>query len=209
MFEQPLFLGPLPVDTFEPTKIFEVKTENLFAGRLIVEKHLPLELAQAVFARPGTHDIAVRLEATSSTLAMTIGSIATGALKLATTEPTTPNHPMDAIYYSQVPLRHGDQLVDFCIVPSSPGLLALKRHPFSPENPIALREATLAFFQYNPAQFDFKIKVDTGTEITGADGHTTRCMEYRTIAHVIIPARITSESAIESLALATAHTLAA
>lgn len=133
---------------------------------------------------------------------MTI-SIGKSVLRLAATGSAhPPNHPMDAVYHSLAPFSFGEQLADFCIVPSSPALLALKQHPFSPENPIALREATLAFFQYNPAEFELKVPI-------GANDSTTRSLEYRTVARLIIPAKIPCEAATESGAPRPHQTLAA
>ena len=98
-------------------------------------------------------------------------------------------------YHSHAPVRFGKTIANFAVVPSSPGLLALKSHPFSPKTPNALREAINAFFQFNPAEFDFKIQL--------VENATAK--QHYTVARLVIAAQNSADLAMESPAFSPLH----
>jgi hypothetical protein len=277
-------------------RISHAKAHGLLQGKLIVERNLPLELAQGLFSKPEKYDVIVRLatapgEFTDDSKISTVRGMAIKVLgvegeklppfhnittqdfvfdtgkEFITSGAKTflqafkPNaeiaphlsdavkgvisdisrgtnaalnavglnsekldffghkksHPMDEEYYSQTAFRYGDYIAKFGVVPSSPGLLALKNHPFDPKSTDALREATIAFFQYNPAEFEFKVQLNTDLEVMNIEDGMAKWPEedsqYQTVARLVIPAQDAYDFAIddfvENLSFSPAHTLVA
>jgi hypothetical protein len=191
---------------------------GVLKGKLIVPKDLPAELAQGIFAKPGTRDCIVHLATAMSESGSgpTVCGMSIEVLGHSHSRQPNPGHDsgnllvsghkkthaMAEEYHSQAPVHYGNTTAKFAIVPSSPGLLALKSHPFSPETPNALREAIIAFFHCNPAEFDFKVQLKMDNQdSTKPTGETSL---YRTVARLVIPSQIAHEKAAESLAFSPA-----
>jgi hypothetical protein len=216
MPNQVFFPSDNQADKFETTNTtLTARPERQLSARLVVANNLPAGLAHGLFAKPGTHDVIVHLTSEAAECSCDSGFSAVPGMMLTSAEnnvfklSATPqngtsadpcNHLMDEVYFSQTPILYGEHIAAFCLIPSSPGLLAVKNHPFSPDTPNALHEATIAFFQYNPAEFDFKVQLDEGSE-------------YHAVARLIIPSQGVSDAAmetfVENLSLASLHTLAA
>ncbi len=171
-------------------------------ARLSIDRNLPTELAHGIFAKPGTHEAVVRVAALPYP-GMTIRFTSAPAEKIDLYAPHQ-HHPMDQEYTSRLPVRFGNGIAKFALVPSSPALLAVKSHPFSAGDSSALREAVRAFFEYNPAEFDLRIQLYSDAD---ADPRTAAWLQdeppYQTIGRLIIPA-IACNPAITGL-----HTYAA
>ncbi len=127
-------------------------------------------------------------------------------------------HPMAESYYSQTAIRYGDYIAKLGVVPSSPGLKALEDQPFNPETPDALRDATVAYFNSNPADFDVQIQLNTGLDDMPIEDAMAKWSEedsqYQTVAHLHVPQQNAFDRATEQyvdgdLSFSPAHTLVA
>ncbi len=253
-------------------RISHAKAHGLLKGELRIDANLPTELAQGLFAQPGTHPVLVRLAtapgeytddskvSTSRGMAIKVFNVdgpklpgfehittqdfvldtgkefLTGGAKafLQAFKPNAEiapklsddvkgavstiargtnaalnavglnsekldfyghpnNHPLGESYYSQTAIRYGDYIAKLGVIPSSPGLLALQQQPFDPETPDALREATVAYFKSNPAEFDVVIQLNTDLDTMPIEDAITAWPEdqsvYRTVGRLVIPAQ--------------------
>ena len=277
-------------------RISHAKAHGILKGTLTISASLPAELAQGLFATPGTHPVLIRLAtapgeftddakiSTARGMALKIydvdgphlapfGSITTQDFVLDTgkefitsgpkafLQAFKPNaeiapklsdsvkgavsvvarvtnaalnavggnsekldfyghkqkHPMAESYYSQTAIRYGQYVAKLGFVPSSPGLKALEDQPFDPETPDALRDATVAYFNANPADFDVQIQLNTGLDDMPIEDAMAKWSEedsqYQTVAHLHIPQQNafdpTSETYVDGdLSFSPAHTLA-
>lgn len=222
-----------PTETHSPTcekcslaaRIAHTATSPL-KGKLLIEGHLPSELAQGLFAQPAAYDVVVHLnigDAETTTLpGLAIKLVDAEGITLTPFQgigPDTGNldfhghknhHPLDDDYYSQL-FRFGAYVARFGIVPSSPGLLAIKQCLSEGFTHDALHEATIAFFHSNPAEFEFKVQLHTDLETMDLADGAARWPEeqYRTVARLVIQAQnaddLATESIIDTLPLAPAR----
>ncbi len=126
-------------------------------------------------------------------------------------------HPASEEYYSQVPYRYGEYVAKLGFFPSSPGLQELKKQPFDPETPDALREAMNAFFKDNAAEFEMRVQLNTGLDDMPIEDAQAKWPEsesqYQTVARLIIPVQTAWDPAkdgyFEDMTFSPAHALAA
>ena len=278
-------------------RISHAKAHGLLTGELIIPDNLPAELAQGLFAQPGSHPVVVRLASApgeftddskiSTVRGMAIKVFNVSGPKLPPFESITtqdfvldtgkefitsgakaflqafkPNaeiaprlsdnvkgavstvaratnaalnavgansekldfyghikkHPMAESYFSQTPYRYGAYIAKIAVVPASPGLKTLYDQPFDPKTPDALREATVAYFRSNTAEFDVEIQLNTDLDAMPVEDAMAKWSEddspYRTVARLILPVQDAFSPARENyisgdLSFSPAHTLVA
>ncbi len=102
-------------------------------------------------------------------------------------------HPMAESYYSQTPSRYGGYVAKLGVVPATPGLVELEQQKFDPQTPDALREATVAFFKSNPAEFNLVVQLNTDLEKMPIEDAMAPWSEedspYVPVARLVIPAQ--------------------
>ena len=278
-------------------RISHAKAHGLLKGQLIVRDGLPPELAQGLFAKPGTYPVVVRLatapgEFTDDSKLSTVRGMAikvfnvegpklppfegiktqdfvfdtgkefiTGGAK-AFLQAFKPNaeiapklsdnvkgvvstiargtnaalnavglnsekldfyghekiHPMAESYYSQTPFRYGDYIAKLGVVPSSPALKALVDEKFDPESPDTLRQATVAYFKSNAAEFDFMVQLNADLDAMPIEDAMAKWPEeysqYQSVAKLVLPIQDAYDPARENyvdgdLGFSPAHTLTA
>ncbi len=126
-------------------------------------------------------------------------------------------HPMAEDYYSQTPSRYGEYIAKFGVIATSPAMLALRDQPYSPEGYNAFREAAVAYFRSNAAEFDFRVQLNTGLDDMSVEDAMSKWSEedsqYQTVARLVIPVQDAYDPAtdgiVEKLSFNPAHTLAA
>ena len=127
-------------------------------------------------------------------------------------------HPMSESYYSQTAIRYGDYIAKLGVVPASSALVALEDTKFDPETPDANREATVAYFKTNPAEFDIQIQLNTDLEAMPIEDAMAKWSEedsqYQTVARLVLPVQNAFDPARENfvdgdLSFSPAHTLVA
>ena len=278
-------------------RISHAKAHGLLKGTLTIPSGLPTELAQGLFAKPGTHDVLVRLATApgeftddskiSTVRGMALKIFSVDGPKLPGFESITtqdfvldtgkefitsgakaflqafkPNaeiapklsdnvkgavstvarvtnaalnavgansekldfyghqqkHPMAESYFSQTPIRYGDYIAKLGVIPASAGLKALEDQPFDPETPDALREATVAFFKSNPADFNVQIQLNTSLDDMPIEDAMAKWSEddsqYQTVAYLHIPQQNAFDPSTEQyvdgdLSFSPAHSLTA
>ena len=102
-----------------------------------------------------------------------------------------PEHPMATPYYSQTAYRYGDHVAKLGFYPATPGMEALKEEKFNPETPDALREAMIAFFRRQPAEFDIRVQLNTGLDEMPIEDAQAKWSEeksqYQRVGKIVIP----------------------
>ena len=102
-------------------------------------------------------------------------------------------HPLAEAYYSQTPFRYGDYVAKLGVVPATPGLFELEKQEFDPQTPDALREATVAFFKSNAAEFGVVVQLNTDLEKMPIEDAMASWSEeespYVIVARLVIPAQ--------------------
>ena len=73
-------------------------------------------------------------------------------------------HPLADCYYSQAALRYGDYVAKIVAVPVSPGQDALGRGALDTGNPNVFRDATVAYFREQDAEFEIRVQLCTNLE---------------------------------------------
>ena len=251
-------------------RISHAKAHGLLKGELIIPDTLAPELAQGLFARPGTHPVVVRLatapgEFTDDSKISTVRGMSVKVFnvegpKLPPFEDITtqdfvfdtgkefitsgvkaflqafkPNaeiapklsdgvkgivsdlsratnsvlnmfgansakldfyghikkHPLGESYYSQTPFRYGNYIAKLGFVPATAKLAALYEQDFNPETPDALREAVVAYFKSNDAEFDVVVQLNTDLETMPIEDAMAKWSEeespYQVVARLVIP----------------------
>ena len=102
-------------------------------------------------------------------------------------------HPLAESYYSQTAIRYGDYVAKLGVIPATPGLFELEQREFDPQTPDALREATVAFFQSNAAEFGIVVQLNTDLEKMPIEDAMAPWSEdespYVIVARLVIPAQ--------------------
>ncbi len=126
-------------------------------------------------------------------------------------------HPLGEAQYSQTPLRYGDYVAKLGVVPDTPALTALLDKEIELKTPEALRDASVAFFKSNPAEFSVQVQLNTDYEEMPIEDATApwseNASQYQEVARLVIPAQTAWDPAkdeyFEDLSFAPAHSLAA
>ena len=126
-------------------------------------------------------------------------------------------HPLGESQYSQTAFRHGDFVAKYGVIPDTAGLEALIQEKFDPETPDALREDCNAFLKANPAEYSFRVQLNTNTEEMSIEDATSPWPEefsqYQEVARLIIPAQtawdVPRDSFVEPLSFSPDHSLQA
>ena len=69
------------------------------------------------------------------------------------------HHILGETFFGQLPIRYGDYIAKFSIVPVSPSLTALTGAPIGAEGDDALREAVADFFAQDSGVWDFRVQL--------------------------------------------------
>jgi hypothetical protein len=81
-----------------------------------------------------------------------------GTLKAMGGYPNT--HVLSESFFSQVPVRYGDYIAKFAVIPVAKSLLDLARvHPPIDDDPEALRHAVLSYFSANAGAWEFRVQL--------------------------------------------------
>lgn len=278
-----------------PIRISHAKAHAVLKGQLIIRDDLSFELAQGLFARPGTYDVLVRMASApgellddskvNSTRGMSVKVFNVQGAKLSGHSADTqdfvfapgkefiagtaktflqafkPNaeiapklsdttkgvvstlsrvtnealnvvglnsakldffghpliHPMGEAFYSQTPFRYGEFVAKFGIVPDTPALRELCEQPFDPKSHDALREDCNAYLRSNPAEYSFKVQLNTGTDDMSVEDATVAWPEelsqYQEVARLVIPSQTAwdqgRDSFVEPLSFSPDHSLEA
>ncbi len=276
-------------------RISHAKAHALLTGKLVVREGLPRELAQGLFAQPGTYEVLVRMASApgellddskvNPTRGMSIKILNAPGAKLAGytgnaqdfvlspgkefIAPTAavflqafkPNaeiapglsdstkglvstlsrvtnqalhavgvdsakldffghakvHPLGEAQYSQVPFRYGDYVAKMGVFPDSPALEQYLDKEIELKTPEALREASVAFFKTNPAEYSLRIQLNADTEempIEDATAHWAESLsQYQEVARLTLPVQEAwdreKDAYFEDLSFDPHHTLAA
>ena len=126
-------------------------------------------------------------------------------------------HPLAEPYFSQTPYRYGEHVAKLGFSPVFAGLEALKKQPFDPKTPDALRDAMNAYFRTNPAEFELRVQLNTGLHempIEDAQAEWPETLSpYRVVARLVIPPQTAWDPArdgyFEDLSFSPGHALAA
>lgn len=105
-----------------------------------------------------------------------------------------PVHPLADVYYSQAPLRYGDYMAKVSVAPASENVKALKETKIDvSEDFSALRDAVVAFFKENSAEYEFRVQLSTDLERMPIEDTSKEWSEeespYRPVARITIPAQ--------------------
>lgn len=102
-----------------------------------------------------------------------------------------PRHPLVDCYYSQAALRYGDHVAKIVAVPVSPGQDALGREPLDTGNPNVFRDATVAYFQEQAAEFEIRVQLCTDLDAMPVEDASVPWPEdqspYRPVARLMLP----------------------
>ncbi len=100
-------------------------------------------------------------------------------------------HPLGESYYSQTPFRYGNYIAKLGVVPATGKLAALFEQDFDPQTPDALREAVVAYFKSNDAEFDVVVQLNTDLEKMPIEDAKAKWSEeespYQVVARLVIP----------------------
>ena len=126
-------------------------------------------------------------------------------------------HPLGEAQYSQTPLRYGDYVAKLGVVPDTPALAALIDKKIELKTPDALREASVAFFRTNPAEFSVQVQLNVDYDEMPIEDATAPWSEdlsqYQEVARLVIPVQTAWDPAkdayFEDLSFSPAHSLAA
>ncbi len=100
-----------------------------------------------------------------------------------------PHHLLGETFFTQLPLRYGEYIARLQLVPVSPSLRALSGVRLDLAHADALREAVVAFFRDDGAEWDLRVQLCTSLEEmpvddASADWDQTRS-PFRTVARLI------------------------
>ncbi len=103
-----------------------------------------------------------------------------------------PRHPLTDCYYSQAALRYGDHVAKIMAVPVAPAQDALSRDPLdTSENPNTFRDAAVAYFRENGAEFEIRVQLCTSLERMPVEDASVQWPEeespYRPVARLVLP----------------------
>ncbi|KLI98718.1 catalase family protein [Luteimonas sp. FCS-9] len=102
-----------------------------------------------------------------------------------------PHHILGETFFAQLPLRHGAHIAKLQLVPVSASLRALTDARLDLSDDDALREAVVAFFAGQGAEWELRAQLCTSLEEMPVDDATARWDEarspFRTVARVIAP----------------------
>ncbi len=127
-------------------------------------------------------------------------------------------HPLAEPYFSQTPFRYGDYVAKLGFLPATDLMKSLENSTFDPKSYDALREATVAFFKSNPAEFDVVVQLNSDLEKMPLEDPTVKWSEeespYRAVARIVLPVQeaytpATEQAMDEDLSFSPAHTLVA
>lgn len=126
-------------------------------------------------------------------------------------------NPMGDGFYSQTPFRHGDYVAKLAILPDTPALKAITHQPYDQDTPDAMREACNAFLRNNPAEYSFRVQLNTGLDDMPVEDATRPWSEessqYQEVARLIIPPQTAWDPArdgyVEPLSFSPDHSLLA
>ena len=101
-------------------------------------------------------------------------------------------HPLGETFYTQVPFRHGEHVAKLSLAPVSPALAALKDEPLDLRGrPNGLREAAIAFFRENGAEWELRVQLRTDPDTMPIEDASAEWPEdespYRAVARVTVP----------------------
>lgn len=103
-----------------------------------------------------------------------------------------PLHPLGPNYYSQAPVRFGDYIAKIAAVPSEKTLSAIGDASIETgKDDNAFRDAMVAYFADNTAEFDIQAQLCTDLETMPIEDATVEWDEeqspYRTVARLVLP----------------------
>jgi hypothetical protein len=100
-------------------------------------------------------------------------------------------HPLTDCYYSQAALRYGDYVAKIVAVPVSSGQDALSRDPLDTSNPNVFRDATVAYFHEQGAEFEIRVQLCTNLDTMPVEDASVQWSEdespYRPVARLVLP----------------------
>ena len=130
-----------------------------------------------------------------------------------------PRHPLTDCYYSQAALRYGDHVCKIVAVPVAPAQDALGREPLdTSRNPNTFRDATVAYFRENDAEFEIRVQLCTDLDTMPVEDASVRWPEekspYRPVARLVLPRQDAMSDARrvffdEAMSFRPSHSLAA
>jgi hypothetical protein len=101
-------------------------------------------------------------------------------------------HILGDEFYSQAPILYGDYMAKVAIKPSSPSVVALKKAPLDLKNkPDGIREAVVAFFAEQSAEWDLQVQLCTDLDAMPIEDASKQWPEdkspYVTVARISMP----------------------
>ncbi|MFL1463282.1 catalase family protein [Roseococcus sp. DSY-14] len=152
-------------------KVLEVPGERLEEARDGATQDFVMANAPA-FAAPGPEGFAGNLALLAATTDTGQGwkkavSAVARAMQAAVGPSTTlsllgghpATHPLGETFHSQVPFRHGAYVAKYSLAPASPALRALAGREVPLDRPNALREAVIAFFADQEAEWELRVQL--------------------------------------------------
>jgi catalase len=128
-------------------------------------------------------------------------------------------HLLGESFFTQVPLRFGDYIAKCSFAPESENLRALTgRELDDGDNPVAIRDATTAFFADNAAEWKLRVQLCVDLDDMPVEDASAKWSEdespYRTVARLVVPRQAswkagTSESLDQRLSYTPWHAIAA
>lgn len=96
------------------------------------------------------------------------------------------------IFYSSAPLRYGDYVAKFCVVPLSKSVAALQDQPVPrAAGSDAYRDEVVEFFRSNSAEYEFRVQLCTDIETMPIENASVQWPEsaspYRAVAKITYP----------------------
>jgi hypothetical protein len=103
-------------------------------------------------------------------------------------------HILGEEFYSQAPILYGDYMAKIAIKPSSPNVVALRKAPLDLKNkPNGIRDAVVAFFAQQGAEWDLQVQLCTDLESMPIEDASKQWPEdkspYVSVARISVPAQ--------------------
>ena len=126
-------------------------------------------------------------------------------------------HPMAEAYFTQAPIRFGDYVAKLAVVPTSAAQRSLASTEVDPDDPNALRTATVSYLRDDDAVFDVRVQLCTSLERMPIEDASKEWSEeespYRTVARLRLPRQEAYSAArrafVDGLSFCVSHSLAA
>ena len=126
-------------------------------------------------------------------------------------------HPLGDEQFSQTAFRYGKYVAKMGLFPDTPGLKALMEQEFEQKTPDALREACNQYLRTNPAEYSFRVQLNTGLDDMPIEDATAKWSEdlsqYEEVARLVIPPQTAWDAArdsfVEPLSFSPDHSLEA